>query len=123
MKKVLLILGALALVPASHSFAQTQSIALRAPSDPQIERLVKELGVSPDQAPRVESILLTQQQEIKTLQEKHAADGSRNLAADLQASKATYDEQLKAVLTTEQFAKLEQLRKEQAPKGRARRKG
>ncbi|MDO7877513.1 hypothetical protein Q5H93_22430 [Hymenobacter sp. ASUV-10] len=128
MKKTFVILAALACATAAPSFAQTRMAPVGATKTPaeraerQTQALTKQLGLSPEQEPKVESILQAQMTDLQALNEKYPAGNRRGLGPELKASKAKYDEQLKAVLTPEQFAKLEQLRQERMQKMRDRRK-
>jgi protein CpxP len=71
-------------------------------ADHQAKRLSKELNLSADQSAKVEQIMTTRAQEMQALR----ADGSaRPSREQMQANRAKYDDQLKQVLTPDQFAK------------------
>jgi len=129
MKKAFVILAALACTTAAPSFAQTRMAPVGATKTPaeraerQTQALTSQLGLSAEQEPKVESILQAQLTEMQALNEKYPAGNRRGMAPELKATKAKYDEQLKAVLTPEQFTKLEQLRQERRQQLRDRRKG
>lgn len=128
MKKAFVILAALACGAASPSFAQTgmaPAAAQKTPverADRQTQALTRQLGLSAEQAPKVESILQAQMTEMQALNDKYPAGNRRGIGPELKASRAKYDEQLQAVLTPEQFTKLAQLRQERMQKMRDRRK-
>lgn len=128
MKKAFVILAALVCTAAVPSFAQTRTAPVGATKTPaeraerQTRALTKQLGLSAEQEPKVESILQAQMTEMQALSEKYPAGSRRGMGPELKATKARYDEQLKAVLTPEQFAKLEQLRQERMQQMRDRRK-
>jgi protein CpxP len=68
----------------------------------QAKRLSKELNLSADQSAKVEQIMATRAQEMQALR----ADGSaRPSREQMQANRAKYDDQLKQVLTADQFTK------------------
>ena len=68
----------------------------------QAKRLGKELSLSADQSAKVQQIMATRAQEMQALR----ADGSaRPTREQMQANRAKYDEQLKQVLTPDQFTK------------------
>lgn len=134
MKKSLLLLTGL-LIIAGTAAAQTPATgpgsALASPRglvtpNQLVERrtqyLAKELGLSPDQQARLAPILLAQQQQLQQLREQRTTGGRRQgTAQDLQASQARFDEQIKAALTPQQYARFSQLKNEQRDKLRERR--
>ena len=132
MKKLLIILAASA-AAATTGFAQAPAMqAAPAPAGPQkspdqlIERrvqyLAKELGLSPDQQARLQPLLLAQRQQMQTLREQRTTGGRRmGTAQDLKAAQTKFDEQLKAVLTPEQYTRFDLMRDEQRDKLRERR--
>jgi protein CpxP len=129
MKKAVVILAALAFTTVGTGFAQTKMAPVGAPKTPaeraghQVQALTRQLGLSAEQAPKVESILQAQLTEMQALNERYPAGNRRGIGPELKASKVRYDEQLKAVLTPEQFARLEQLRQERRQQLRDRRNG
>lgn len=128
MQKTLVLLSVLAATAGRASVAQTRMApagATKTPeerADRQTQALVKQLGLSAEQEPKVESILLAQLSDMQALNQKYPAGNRRGIGPELKATKAKYDEQLKAVLTPEQFAKLEQLRQERREQLRERRR-
>lgn len=138
MKKTLVLLAAFALSAAAAS-AQTKMApvapgqdapaAVAGPgkghrdkspgekADRQAARMAKEFGLNPDQENKVEQILLAERQEMAGLRDKAVANGTRKaLGPEAQAIRAKYDEQLKGVLTPEQYAKLQAKRAEHREK-------
>ena len=79
-------------------------------ADHKAAKMAKELGLNTDQENKVEQILLAENQEMQALHAKAA--GSRGMSAEMKAARAKYTGQLKAVLTPEQFAKLQAKRDE-----------
>jgi Spy/CpxP family protein refolding chaperone len=68
----------------------------------QAKRLSKELSLTADQSTKVEQIMAARAQEMQALR----ADAStRPTREQMQANRAKYSDQLKQVLTPEQFAK------------------
>ena len=68
----------------------------------QAKRLGKELSLSTDQSAKVQEIMAARAQEMQALR----ADAStRPTREQMQANRAKYNDQLKQVLTPEQFAK------------------
>lgn len=134
MKRTLVLLAAFALTSAAAS-AQTKMAPVapgqNAPAavagpgkghrdkspgekaDRKAAHMAKELGLNADQENKVEQILLAERQEMAGLRDKATANGTRKgLGPEAKAVRAKYDEQLKAVLTPEQYAKLEAKRAE-----------
>ena len=134
MKKLLVLLAPLALA-ARPTLAQMPAsagpAAVAAPTrspDQQADRraqyYAKQLGLTADQQTRLEPILLAQRQELLALRDKMPADGRRRgMGQGLKAAQAKYNDQIKAVLTPEQFTKFEQMRDEQRANMRERRQG
>jgi periplasmic protein CpxP/Spy len=127
MKKMLVLLAAVALSAASAS-AQTTETApaarmqdtARTPeqrAERQTQRLTQQLGLSPDQTAKVQPIALAESQEMQALRGKYAATITRKGAGqEMRAVQEKYDAQLKAVFTAEQYAKYQQLRDERMDK-------
>lgn len=70
-------------------------------ADHQAQRLSKELNLSADQSAKVTQLFATRTQEMQALR----TSGTRPTREQMQANRAKYDDQLKQVLTPEQFAK------------------
>ena len=87
-----------------------------------VQYLAKELSLTADQQARLQPLLLTQRQQMQILREQHTTGGRRQgTAQDLKAAQAKFDEQLKTVLTPEQYTKFNLMRDEQRDKLRERR--
>jgi Spy/CpxP family protein refolding chaperone len=69
----------------------------------QAKRLSKELSLSADQSAKVQQIMATRAQEMQAL--RADASAPRPSREQMQANRAKYDDQLKQVLTPDQFAK------------------
>ena len=132
MEKMLVLLTALFIVSNAAS-AQAPAVAGPAAAaqkspDQQADRraqyLAKELALTADQQARLTPILLTQRQDMLALRDKVQANGrQRGMGQELKAAQAKYTDQIRAVLTPEQFTKFEQLKDEQRDKLRERRTG
>ncbi|GAB2867762.1 hypothetical protein [Hymenobacter ruber] len=131
MKKLLLILAASA-ATAGAAFAQTPATApapaqagTAAPdqlAQRRAQYLGKELGLTADQQTRLAPILMAQRQQLQLLREQRTTGGRKlGTAQDLKASEARADEQIKTVLTPEQFTKFAKMRDEQREKIREHR--
>ena len=81
-------------------------------ADHKAAKMAKELGLNADQEAKVEQILLAENTEMQALHAKAA--GTHGTSPEMKAARAKYDGQLKAVLTPEQFAKLQAKRAEHA---------
>ena len=79
-------------------------------ADHKAAKMAKELGLNADQENKVEQILLAENTEMKALHDQAA--GSHGMSPAMKTARAKYDGQLKAVLTPEQFAKLQAHRAE-----------
>ena len=133
MKKLLLLAACAAITNASLAQAPASAMQTAPPtvgpqkgSDPLIERrvqyLAKELGLSADQQTLLQPILLAQRQQMQLLREQRTTGGRRQgTAQDLKAAQAKSDEQLKAVLTPEQYTRFTAMKDEQRDKMRERR--
>ena len=120
-------------VSATASFGQAPTLqtapapaSLQKSPDQLIERrvqyLAKELGLNPDQQTRLQPLLLAQRQQLQLLREQRTTGGRRQgTAQDLKAAQTKFDEQLRGVLTPEQFTKFNVLKDEQRDKMRERR--
>lgn len=132
MKKLLLMLaaGIAAAGPAAAQAPASAGPARPAPApnqqaqqaDRRVQYLAKELSLTPDQQARLQPLLLTQRQQMQVLREQRTTGGRRQgTAQDLKAAQAKFDEQLKTVLTPEQYTKFNLMRDEQHDKLRERR--
>lgn len=68
----------------------------------QAKRLSKELSLSADQSAKVEQIMASRAQEMQALR---TAGGPRPTREQMQANRTKYDDQLRQVLTPDQFTK------------------
>ena len=136
MKKMLVVLSMLSLTLGA---AQAQTTPAPAPApvrpaqlspeqhaDRMAQRLSKQLNLSTEQTARVREATLTHQQHVQALRATHATAGSRRGAGpELKTLRDTYDQQLKAILTPDQYtqyaqqrdARLEQRRAGRGPRG------
>ncbi|MBJ6109699.1 hypothetical protein JAO73_11795 [Hymenobacter sp. BT523] len=125
MKRILVLL-ALSLAAAGAASAQAGMAAAQATPEQQAQRrtqyLAKELGLTADQQAKLQPILLAQRQDMLAMREKVQTGGrQRGMGQELKAAQAKYTEQIKAVLTPEQFAKFDQMKDEARDKMRERR--
>jgi protein CpxP len=125
MKKFLLPLLALAL-SATAASAQTPDqtngrpqFTPEAMAARQTEGLTKELGLSADQVAKVQPILLARSQEMMAMrgQMQSGTADREQMRTQMQASRAKYDDQLKAILTPEQFAQMQTLEANRRQRG------
>lgn len=85
----------------------------------QTERLTQELGLTADQAPKVQQIMLARGQEMQAM--RGQGDGNRDqMREQMQASRAKYDGQFKAVLTPDQYTKYATIQAERMNRGGGR---
>ncbi len=126
MKKFLLPLLALALSATAASAQTTPDQASgrpqRTPEEMaarQTQGLTKQLGLSADQAAKVQPILLARDQDMLAMRSQMQAGTAdrRQLRGQMQANRAKYDDQLKAVLTPEQFAQMQTLQADRRQRG------
>lgn len=132
MKKTLILLAALAFTTAGTSFAQTTSTAAttvrkarqgkdhKTPAqkaDHKAAKMAKDLGLTADQETRVEQLMLARQQESAAFKAKYGTDKKAG-RADMKAAHDRYETQLKSILTTDQYAKLGQLKAEHRGHGK-----
>ena len=100
-------------VPPAGGIQQTpeQMVARR------VQYLGTELGLSAEQQTRLQPILLAQREQLQTLREGRVTNGRRyGSPQDVKNAEVKFDEQLKTVFTTEQFAKYTQMKADQAGK-------
>ncbi|UOR03845.1 DUF4890 domain-containing protein [Hymenobacter aerilatus] len=86
-------------------------------ADQQAQRLTKQLGLSADQTAKVKALALAQQQERQEMRGQASASTDRQaMMQNMKASHAKYEEQLKGVLTSDQYTKYTQMRDERMDK-------
>ncbi len=115
MKKFLLPLLALALSATAASAQTTPDQAggrpQRTPEEMaarQTQGLTQQLGLNADQSAKVQQIMLARDQEMLAMRGQMQAGGDRKqMRGQMQANRAKYEDQLKAVLTPDQFAKMQ----------------
>lgn len=84
----------------------------------QTERLTQALGLSADQAPRVQQIMAARGQEMQAMRGQMQSGTSRDQLRDqMQANRAKYDAQFKEVLTADQYTKYTALQAERMQRG------
>ena len=112
MKKLLLPLFALVLSATAASAQTTPQDGGRPRHTPeematrQTEGLTKQLGLSADQSAKVQQIMLDRDKEMMAMRGQMQAGTDRSQMRDqMQANRAKYDDQLKQVLTADQFTK------------------
>jgi hypothetical protein len=76
------------------------------------ERMSKRLGLSADQKAKVHTLNLEKARKMSAFKEKRATD-RKKAVEEAKAYRQNWDQELKAILTTDQYA---QLRKEKAEK-------
>ena len=126
MKKLLLPLLAFALSATAASAQTTPDQAggrpQRTPEEMaarQTQGLTQQLGLSADQAAKVQQILLARDQEMVAMRgqmQAGTADRSQ-LREQMMAGRTKYDDQLKAVLTPDQYAKMQTLQASRRQRG------
>ena len=97
----------------AHSGPKTSHKPGKTPAqkaDHKAAKMAKELGLNADQENKVEQILLAENQEMQALHAKAA--GTHGMSPEMKAARAKYNGQFKAVLTPDQFAKLQAKRDE-----------
>jgi protein CpxP len=112
MKKFLLpLLAAVAIsfsAAAQTTAPQEGSRPRRSPqemADRQAQRLSKELNLSADQSAKVTQILAARTQDMQAMRGQQPGTDRQQLRDQMQANRAKYDDQLKQVLTPDQFTK------------------
>ena len=84
----------------------------------QAKRLTKTLGLSADQSAKVAQIMEQRAQDMQAMHATAQASTDRQqLRQQMQANRAKYDDQLKAVLTPDQFGKYTAMREERRHHG------
>ena len=117
MKKFLLPLLALALTATAASAQDVQNDQMapmqgqgprRSPDEMaamQTKRLTQELSLTPDQAAKVQQILLTRMQDRQAMRSQMQSGDRSQMREQMQANRAKYEEQFKSVLTPDQYTK------------------
>ena len=132
MKKFLLPLLALALSATAASAqttpAQQGGRAQRTPDEMaarQTQGLAKRLNLTADQSAKVQQIMLARGQEMQAMRgQAQAGTGDRQQMRDqMQANRAKYEEQLKAVLTPEQLTQYNAMESKRRERGQGMRQG
>lgn len=84
----------------------------------QTQHLSKKLNLSADQSAKVQQIMQQRAQDVQAMRSNATASADRQqMRQQLQANRAKYDEQLKAVLTPDQFGKYTAMRDEHRHRG------
>lgn len=86
----------------------------------QTEGLTKQLGLSADQSAKVQQIMLARDQEMLAVRgQRQAGTGDRKqMRAQMMAGRTKYDDQLKAVLTPDQYTKYTAMQANRRERGR-----
>ena len=111
MKKFLLPLLAAAIsfsAAAQTTLPQEGGRPRRSPqemADRQAQHLSKELNLSADQSAKVAQILAARAQDMQAMRGQQPSTDRQQLRDQMQANRAKYDDQLKQVLTPDQFTK------------------
>ena len=93
---------------------QPGSPAAAQPPDRRAQYLAKELGLSPDQQAKLGPIMQARRQELQALRNPAGTTGRQpGMGRELKAAQSNYLDQIKAVLTPEQYLKFTQLQDEQ----------
>lgn len=125
MKKFLLPLLALALSATAASAQTTPDQAGRPRRTPeemaarQTAGLTRQLGLSADQSAKVQQILLARDQEMLAMRGQMQAGTAdrKQLREQLLAGRTKYDDQLKAVLTPEQYTNMQAMQASRRQRG------
>ena len=126
MKKFLLPLLALALSATAASAQMGPGQGGRPQRTPeemaarQTEGLTKQLGLSADQSAKVQQIMLARDQEMMAMRgQMQAGTGDRKqMREQMMAGRTKYEDQLKAVLTPDQFNKYTAMQANRRERGR-----
>lgn len=90
----------------------------------QAERLTTELGLTADQTTKVQAILLARTQEMQAMRGQARDGGDRSqMREQMQANRAKYDAQFKAVLSPDQYTKFTALQADRMDRARDMRSG
>ncbi|RTQ46331.1 hypothetical protein EJV47_22675 [Hymenobacter gummosus] len=81
-------------------------------ADMQTQRLTTQLGLSAEQQPKVREIFLGQANRMETLRGQGPGADRQAMMQQMKDARTSADEQLKGVLSAEQFAKYQQLRED-----------
>jgi len=86
-------------------------------ADQQAQRLTKQLGLSADQTAKVKALSLAQQQEMQNMRSQASASTDRQaMMQSMKASRSKYEEQLKGILTSDQYTKYTTMRDQRMSK-------
>ncbi|HEX8507096.1 MAG TPA: hypothetical protein VF630_17160 [Hymenobacter sp.] len=132
MKKFLFFLAAAAAIPglgAAQSSAVPAQASTKSQVSPEVQVarrtqfLTKELGLTGEQQTKLQAILLAQRQEMAGFRGQRGAGRRQGVGPQLKATQAKYDQQVRAVLTADQYAKFDEFKDQQRDKLRERRAG
>ena len=105
-------LGSLVFPPAGGLQQTPEGMVAR-----RVQYLTEELVLTSEQQAKLQPILLAQREQLQTLREGRVTNGRRyGSPQDLKNAEVKFDEQLKTVFTTEQFAKYTQMKVSQTGK-------
>ncbi|MBD2766343.1 hypothetical protein IC235_00375 [Hymenobacter sp. BT664] len=84
----------------------------------QSQRLSQELGLNADQTAKIQQILLARGQEMQAMRSQARTGDRSQLRTQMDANRSKYDEQVKAVLTADQYTKYTALQNDRMNHGR-----
>ena len=93
-------------------------------ADHQAKRLGKELSLSADQSAKVQQIMLARDQEMQAKRgemQNAATSNRKQVRNQMQANRAKYEDQLKAVLTPEQLTQYNTMAGKRRERGQGKR--
>lgn len=104
--------------PAAQGPGQRRQHSPQEMAQHQTQRLSKKLGLSADQSAKVAQIMQQRAQDMQAMHATASASTDRQqMRQQMQANRTKYDEQLKAVLTPDQFGKYTAMREERRHHG------
>ncbi|MBF9222070.1 Spy/CpxP family protein refolding chaperone [Hymenobacter ruricola] len=86
----------------------------------QTERMTQELGLSADQAAKVQQIMIARGQEMQAMRGQGQGGDREAMRTQMQANREKYDGQFKEVLTPEQYTKYTAMQAERMNRGGGR---
>ncbi|MFD2720895.1 DUF4890 domain-containing protein [Hymenobacter monticola] len=86
----------------------------------QTERMTQELGLSADQATKVQQIMMARGQEMQSMRGQGQGGNREAMREQMQASRTKYDAQFKEVLTADQYTKYTAMQADRMNRGGGR---
>jgi Spy/CpxP family protein refolding chaperone len=128
MKRIISLFSLILLVSGISLKAQNANSSATAQKPPKsaeertemwMQKMTERIAITPDQAPKIKDIVLKREKQIAADREKYKSDKEAMKVA-MKERNATFEAEIKKVLTAEQFQKLREARRDERAKMKER---